>query len=672
MPTQSPPKTTPIASSRLYLPEVDGLRAVAVLAVLFYHAGFGCRGGYVGVDIFFVISGYLITTILWNDLQSGKFRFSQFWERRARRIVPASSVMAIGVLAAGCFLLLPVDLATLGRAAAAQALFGANFFYYLTSSYFAVSAHQKPLLHMWSLAVEEQFYFLMPVAMWAMARLFPSTRRIVIIAVFSVAFVFSLCLGIWGVARNPEVSFYMLPMRGWELLTGSLLAFFPVPVRALGARAAREAAAGLGAVLIIVPIFVYTTSTPFPGLAALPPVLGTALVIWANGRHQGAVPTAVGRALAWAPVVFVGLISYSLYLWHWPFFAFANYLALEPLTVWQRAVLAGLGFGAAVLSWRYVETPFRTKRLAPRRPAMFAWAGTGLTLTLILGIAGFAWSGFPGRFSAERQAIARAAADRGRTDNLSLEDARAGRWVRLGAEKRGVPPAVFLWGDSHAMAALTGFDDYLRHRGLSGIAATHSSTAPVLGWFYESPYGLNAEAEAFGVNVLEYAAARGIRDVVLAGRWDSYIGSSGNRGGAFEDALVGTVRRMKKDGLRPWILLDVPVYEFNVPRALALPIYPPDAVAVRMKGPEEGDALNGRDPAFTRRLMAAGARFLDPKEVMLDPATKKYRLTMSGECLYYDSHHLSGRGSRLVFPVLLVNRVRLGHQTARNPASSYR
>ncbi|HPO71987.1 MAG TPA: acyltransferase, partial [Armatimonadota bacterium] len=295
-----------------YRPEVDGLRAVAILSVLFYHAGFGCHGGYVGVDVFFVISGFLITSLIWNDLEAGRFTFAQFWERRARRIVPASVVVMAVVVAAGLFLLLPPDLEALGRAAASQAAFGANIYYWRTTGYFGGNTDEMPLLHTWSLAVEEQFYFIVPFILWGMFR-FPALRsRPAVLSVLLAGFVISFATSVWGVHYRRDATFYLLPTRAWELLLGALVAFLPVSPRHLARGHAREFVAIAGMLLILFAVFTYSPETLFPGPAAIPPCLGTALVIWANQRRDGDVPTFLGKALSVRPLVFIGLISYSL------------------------------------------------------------------------------------------------------------------------------------------------------------------------------------------------------------------------------------------------------------------------------------------------------------------------------------------------------------------------
>lgn len=297
-----------------YRPDVDGLRAGAVLAVILFHAGLGFSGGYIGVDVFFVISGFLITSLIVSDLQEGKFRLANFWERRARRIIPALAVVVLGTLIAGWFLLLPREYAALGKSAACQSVFGANFYFYRTTlgGYFAGVADEMPLLHTWSLAVEEQFYLIVPLTFAAVFR-FPRLRtRRVLLALFGAGILVSFLASLYGVAHYRIAAFYLLPTRAWELLVGSALAIFPLTWMTKH-RPTREILSFVGLAGILVPCWFYTGKTPFPGLAALPPCLGTALIIWSNSPlGHATVPTSLSRLLATRPVVFVGLISSSI------------------------------------------------------------------------------------------------------------------------------------------------------------------------------------------------------------------------------------------------------------------------------------------------------------------------------------------------------------------------
>ncbi len=342
---------SPTSTNYQYRPDIDGLRAIAVGTVVLFHAGICCSGGYIGVDVFFVISGFLITSLLLKDLDRGTFTFVGFWERRTRRIAPALFVVSAATLVAGWLLLLPVDLINLGRATASQAVFAANVFYWLDSGYFSAASDEKPLLHTWSLAVEEQFYFIAPVLLWALYHVKPLRGRTSLLVLMTLGIVSSFLVSVYGVARHPVAAFYLLPTRAWELLLGSLVATLPPIPSPLNRRTVRDFAATTGFASILVPAFLYTKETPFPGVAALAPCLGTALLIWANGRTEGTAPTFIARLLSLNPIVFVGLISYSLYLWHWPLLAFATYYSPKLLPFSTRLLAVAAGIVLAILSW---------------------------------------------------------------------------------------------------------------------------------------------------------------------------------------------------------------------------------------------------------------------------------------------------------------------------------
>ena len=359
MVTLTTPKTTE------YRPFIDGLRAVAVLAVLFFHADLGCGGGYVGVDVFFVISGYLITGLILKDMRRGEFRIVSFWERRVRRILPAVAFIVLSSLVAGWFLLLPQGFKELGESATAQTMLVSNIYFWIKSwigaDYFAPPAEVKPLLHTWSLSVEEQFYLLFPFLLIALGRMSRNSRVPAILLLAGVSFGASVGCSYWC----PTANFYLLPTRAWELLIGAFLA--AVSAQRLPSVWLTESLCSVGLLAVLCAVFFYGRSTRFPGLAALLPCGGTALIIWANGEKL----TRVGRVLASRPLVFIGLISYSLYLWHWPMLVFARYWSAGPLPRTQRLLLLLASVMFAFLSWRFVETPFRKRRILKSRVQIF-------------------------------------------------------------------------------------------------------------------------------------------------------------------------------------------------------------------------------------------------------------------------------------------------------------
>lgn len=638
----------PIIENFRYRPEIDGLRAVAVLAVLLFHADFGASGGYIGVDVFFVISGFLITSLIWKDLEDGRFTLAHFWERRARRIVPALVVVTLAILLAGWFLLMPADFKSLGRASAAQAVFAANIHYWFDSGYFAGAADEKPLLHTWSLAVEEQFYFIIPVLLWGMFRFAGMRTRAGVISLFATGFVISLAASIYGVAHAPSAAFYLLPTRAWELLCGSLVAVLPLSPLLLRHRSLREVCALAGLALILIASFFYTRETPFPGLAALPPCAGTALLIWANGRMDGRAPTAIGKLLSRRPVVFIGLISYSLYLWHWPFLAFSKYLAFTPLSAGYRAAMLGFGFLFAVLSWKYVETPFRKRTLGASRRAVFGYAGAGLAAVFSFGLLCMKMQGFPQRLPAQAQEFANARSDTAFQNELTTGDIRAGKLVPIGLMDTALRPTVLVWGDSHAMAALPAIDAFLKEKRLVGRSATHSSTAPVLDWFTQTKWGFAEEAIAYNDAIFSYIQTHQIPIVILSANWRGYVPRVGPNSNSFGSALLATIRRLVAIGSHPFILLDVPVHSFDVPRALSRSIVSRANIDSLSAKPMDREKFDTLDLKTAAEIEAAGGRFLDPKPRFLDPTGQYYIIQSNRIALYSDEQHISTKGARLI------------------------
>lgn len=369
-------------------PEIDGLRALAVIPVILFHAGFDWfSGGFVGVDVFFVISGYLITSILITERQAGRFSVLSFYERRARRILPALFLVMLACLPVAWLWMTPLQLESFSQSLMAVPVFGSNFLFWRITGYFDSDAEEHPLLHTWSLGVEEQYYILFPVILLLLWRL-GSKRLVWLIALMAVI---SLWLSQWllGVGFE-DSSFFLAPPRAWELLIGSMLALVmgqqspAVQVRTGFA----NALAVVGLALIIVSVAVYEQSTQFPGVRALLPTVGTALVI-GFGREQ----TLVARLLSIKWIVGIGLISYSAYLWHQPLFAFARIYTREPPSELVFGGLAVLSLGLAYLSWQFVELPFRN-RAKFTRTQIFASSAAASILLLAVGAAGHFSSGF--------------------------------------------------------------------------------------------------------------------------------------------------------------------------------------------------------------------------------------------------------------------------------------
>jgi peptidoglycan/LPS O-acetylase OafA/YrhL len=369
-----------------YRADIDGLRALAIVPVLLFHAGVpGFGGGYVGVDILFVISGFLITGVIAREIDAGQFSIVHFYERRARRIMPALMAMIAAVLVVASWLYFPDDLRKLPASAIAATLFYSNIHLFFDVNYFGGGSEIKPLLHSWSLAVEEQFYIGFPVLMIMIARFAPQWRR-GIVAAFALL---SFAIAVATQAKGDGFAFYWLPPRAWELFAGSLLALGVMPT--LGRRT-REALALAGVIAIAFSIITYGKTTVFPGVTALPPVLGAVAIIMA-GRG-----TRIAQILETPLLVGIGLISYSLYLWHWPVIVFAEYTTNARLSGWRSVAAIALSLGLAVLSWRWIERPFRDPRRMGRK-TIFTWTGVGMASLCAASLALATTDGWSGRFN---------------------------------------------------------------------------------------------------------------------------------------------------------------------------------------------------------------------------------------------------------------------------------
>lgn len=463
-----------------YRREIDGLRALAVVPVILFHAGFKAfSGGFVGVDIFFVISGYLITSIILAEKKTATFTLLGFYERRARRILPALFLVMAACVPVAWLMLLPDDMKDFSQSLTAVSVFASNLLFWHKSGYFDSAAELRPLLHTWSLAVEEQYYVLFPVFLLSLWR-FGKPR---ILIVFTALAMLSLALASWLVEREPSAAFYLLPTRAWELLLGAVIAFYLIERAPRNDGRRINQLAGLtGLLLILVAVVAFDQSTPFPGLYALVPASGTALII------LFATPaTLAGSLLASRLFVGVGLISYSAYLWHQPLFAFVRHGSLKPPSMSLMLFLAMLSICLAYVSWRFVERPFRRKGTISRT-RLFAFAATGSALFASVGLAGHLTNGFEGHYLAGLDARQRSILTRPSDkiqDNGDCHfhtfDISKGMQTRFAACQRKYGRAIVVLGDSHAVnmyEAISINSDYPFVVGVSsGGCRAHSPSA---------------------------------------------------------------------------------------------------------------------------------------------------------------------------------------------------
>ncbi len=633
---------SPDAHHLRYRAHIDGLRAVAILPVICFHADVGFSGGYVGVDVFFVISGYLISALILKELNAGQFRITDFWERRIRRIFPALAAIVLACLVAGWFLFFPDEFKKLGQSMIAQALLVSNFYFYQDASYFAQGVDVKPLLHTWSLAVEEQFYLLFPFILIAFRRV---SRRSFAWAILGLS-IASFVLSVYCSYRHPRANFYLLPPRAWELLIGSFLA--ANATRTPSNRWLADLVSWTGFLAILFAVFFYTSATRFPGVSALLPCLGTAFIIWSNDQSL----TSVGKLLSLSPVVFIGMISYSLYLWHWPMLVFFKYVTLGPIPLVQRILLLMISVGLATLSWKFVETPFRKRTILKKRAHIFSFGGCTTAALILAGLLVFRMQGMPSRIpQAALQYLGQSNGDAPADRELTLADARQGRFFELGEVNTNLPASFLVWGDSHAKVLMPVLDSLCKEHSCRGVVASHSQTAPLVDYGSEGEWSLKGDSIPFNDAVVDFIRAQHVRDVLISVRWDYYIDADKGTD-KLHRGLLATVQALRNSGARIWILRQVPRYEWNVPKGLALTV-------MHGRNPEQlGMALEAyraqaklQDPIFDG--IAANypnVKVLDPGPSFA-PGSARCTVARDGKPVYLDADHVNYIGAMLLRPL---------------------
>ncbi len=640
-----------------YRPEIDGLRAVAVLPVVLYHyhvAPFS--GGFVGVDIFFVISGFLITSLIKNDLSKNRFSIVSFYERRIRRIFPALFTILLVSLVCALALFFPNDLEHFGNSLLATIVFGSNFVFRNTAGYWDIASQHKPLLHTWSLAVEEQYYLLFPLVLMLSARFGERAERAVIFAILVTSLLFSA----WTVRHNPNSAFYLLPSRAWELMIGAMLAGQPAPK----SRPINEILCLSGLGLIAWAVFAFSSDTLFPGPAALIPCGGAAMIIYGGGGT-----TFVSNLLRTRLLRAVGLISYSLYLWHWIVLVFAKYWFFQSLSGTATALLIVLSFALATVSWRFIEAPFRDKKHFTRHQ-IFLLAALATVPLALAGILIVQSKGLPQRFPGNVQMLLAAEAPAANTAPKAYRcfavakpfDAES-RNCRFGTP--GVQPTFLLWGDSHAEMMLPLFAKAAIKAGRAGLLLTHNSCAPLLLVMQSR----TKECLAFN----SYAAAKAIADkdigsVVLDARWakvamgtpygnedsgDGYLVDRQSEGSSLADnpavfarGLDRLVRKLVSNGKHVTIIASVPEVGWDVPETLARIAMTGSRRDIR---PTRAEFLSRQKFVFAtfERLRARyGVTVVYPDSILCP----SFRCTVAlhGVSIYRDSHHLTYGGASLL------------------------
>ena len=663
-----------------YRREIDGLRAVAVIPVLLFHAGFrGFSGGFVGVDVFFVVSGYLITTIIFRELEAGTFSIINFYERRARRILPALFVVLFATLPFAWSWLLPGDMEDFSDSLVAVALFASNILFWRETGYFDTAAELKPLLHTWSLAVEEQYYVLFPFFL-LMAWKFMRTRMLLLICLVALA---SLAITQWGSVHQPSATYFLLPTRGWELLIGAYTAIYLARCSQPPPQVISQPASAIGLALIVYAVLVFDEKTPFPSLYALAPTIGTALIILFATRQ-----TWMGRLLGNSVFVGMGLVSYSAYLWHQPLYAMARHRSIDEPGAAIFLSLLLLSVFLAYLSWRYVETPFRNKRVISRQQ-VFAFGAVCSLCIIAFGLTGHFTQGYLRRFPEDVLAIRQTeklhVIQRGddvcniRKTNFNLAGCIKG--------DPAVTPRHALLGDSHATALAHELDSAFKARNLSFIQYTKNNCPPAFG-FLQIP---TENCDKYQSAYMDELAARGIDTIIVNARWSAYIseGDYDNGEGGIEriersmrtmdgvsfdesfqtrrNAILASYKesivKLIENGKMVILVYPVPEQGWNIPKAisksLVFGVATPHHLSVR------SEEFSRRNAEVIAALDSVGERAnlkrIRPHELLCNTfISGRCASHLDGAPLYYDDDHLSNGGARIVVSRIMEQLGRLG------------
>lgn len=509
----------------IYRPEIDGLRAIAVISVILFHAGFDAfSGGFVGVDIFFVISGYLITSILIEDIENKRFSLINFYERRTRRILPALFFMLICCLPFAWMWMFPNQMKDFSQSLAAVSLFASNFLFWKESGYFALASEEKPLIHTWSLAVEEQYYIFFPIFLFLFWR-FGKNKLFWIIITVAIS---SFLLSEWGWRHKASANFYLAPTRAWELLAGASIAFI---IQKQGVKNSNTLSL-LGLLMIVISIIFFNKSTPIPSIYTLFPVFGATLVI------IYAEKSLVTDLLSSKILVGIGLISYSTYLWHQPLFAFARIRSLSKLSDFTifTLILASLALG--FLSWKYIEKPFRDKNTIKTKNI---WYLSFISIISIfsIGIYGHLKSGIPDRLDEEVTTAASFAQSINPYNKIchlnqsknEFQHPLSGCTDFLMNEHAEV---VFI-GDSHSMAISHEVQKELKKNKISSYAVAYSSCIGLSG-FYRVDQNKSYKCNDYNKSMVKFAKDIKAKTLVITSRFPLYIAGTrfNNKEGGIE------------------------------------------------------------------------------------------------------------------------------------------
>jgi peptidoglycan/LPS O-acetylase OafA/YrhL len=626
-----------------YRREVDGLRAVAVIPVILFHAGFAAfSGGYVGVDVFFVISGYLITSVILRDLQAGTFSLARFYERRIRRILPALFVMLIVCAPLSAILLMPSYSRLAADSLVAASVFASNLLYLRDMGYFGLPEQLRPLLHTWTLGVEEQYYLFFPLfagVAWKLGKAW-------LVAMLAGLVAISAGFAEWAAMYHPNWGFYLLPARGWELGIGALLAFY-LDLRPTAAwrMAWLQPLSFFGLALIAYAVLTFDDFTPTPSSYTLLPTVGAGLVILCASPA-----TLAGRMLGSRVAVGIGLASYSLYLWHQPIFVFVRHRNLLPpsptMVVAEFLALAAIAY----LSWRFVERPFRRRDRFTRKQ-IFTLGAAASALLFTLGMIGHETNG---TFGLDRNAALDSRLRESFVERHGLGVACVDGLISSARCRTSDRPEILVWGDSYAMHLVAGL---LASRPDAKIEqATEYTCGPALGVAPVGGYYTRAWARDCIRNndlVLRHLKATPSVKYVLLGALFADYAKRGKRlllrDGRIVDAqsaslpaFLATIRAVRATGAEPIVVAPPPGNGINLGQCTKRAAYYDRSPAPCDFTLREAEQVQARQRALVRQLeRVARVIWLDPA-ICSDDLCRPWR---DNTFIYADDGHLTDEGS---------------------------
>ena len=639
-----------------YRAEIDGLRALAVVPIILFHAEFELfSGGFLGVDVFFVISGYLITTILIEDIENKRLSIVNFYERRARRILPALAVMVITTITLGWFVLTPYFLSDLFQTTAAISFFASNILLYIKSGYFSAISELKPFLHTWSLAVEEQYYIVFPIFL---AFAYRFGRRAVFWITAFLCLV-SLLMSEWSWRVDKEANFYLLHTRAWELLTGSISAFI---IQKQGVQKNNPLAL-LGLAAIVFSIFFYDETMPFPGVYALVPVLGAVLLVLYAEKE-----TLVAKLLSTKGFIGIGLISYSAYLWHQPIFALMKHSKISEPTQYNYILAIGIIFLVSVVTWKYVEQPFRNKSTVNSKK-VFLFSTLFISLMALVGLYGHVKLGFPERLSYETNSISKGAFDKNprQKECHYIEKLKGLKNACVLGTTENTEPSIALIGNSHGDMFAKSLSDSLSSNDLAAYNLSFNGCSPV---DFEHGSSSFSENSCYKLVMGFLSEHKEISSVIVSFRWILLISGTGygvEKLNDDKDLLPQDVVQKRAEvvakkieelaKLEKHIVIVYPVPEAGVDV--------PNFVTKQRMFNDENFYFRIPYETFKQRNSAAYAALdsvkeikslsrIYPSSVICDESINGFCETViDGRSVYFDDDHLSNYGASLITPDII-------------------